>query len=538
MTKYLFVNICFLLSFSAFSQNLIPQEKKGKWGYTKQDNPKKFVIKPKFQKAMPFGKGLDSSRAFVKVANQYGIIDTKGKWLLRPTYDSVFEQRKIGETFVLAKKGNENFIINKQGEIVSEGFSSLEPFNKEVFIFSKNKQLGIMLRKNDSYQVILPAEYENLGPANFKNTLFYTKKNNKVRFYHLPTNTFSKEYDQYQTIRIRYPQDTTIKHVSKTYLVVAKDGKRGLIDEEMNEILPIDYQQIRKFNAHKDEILFEVVKQGKRGISNEKGNFLLAIEFDAISYAQPYFVASKQGLLGAYDSGGKQILSHLYEDIRFWNEQNIFMVSKNQLKGLVSLEEKVILPNNYDNLMRISYENPCYVLASKSKIKSIFALENNQITKIHQEDFDDLRQVQPKPLLLIGKQKGKENVYKLENKQLTKTLNTDYDKVDVFNKEYWLVRSKAKNYLLHKNTQELIALPKYTFIKDGEEKYRANKREKKKYAEGQEAGTIYLEQDDKAFFWNTKTQKLIPTEKISPFVEEDRPQKRTNKRFRVNSEKE
>ncbi|MFN3316061.1 MAG: hypothetical protein ACK40K_04555, partial [Raineya sp.] len=87
---------------------------------------------------------------------------------------------------------------------------------------------------------------------------------------------------------------------------------------------------------------------------------------------------------------------------------------------------------------------------------------------------------------------------------------------------YYWVRNKAKNYLLEKNTEKLILLPEYTLLKDGEETYQADRRERKKYAEGQEKGTFYVEQDDKAFFWNIKTQKLTPTEKIVPFEKADR----------------
>lgn len=515
----------FLLLLAVFSfqyllaqgQDLVPKQKKNKWGYSKT-NSNKFAIKAKFDVALPFGKMLDSNRAFVKSTN-YGVIDTKGKWLIKPNYDTIFEQKKINEWFLLAKKGQETFILNKKGEIISEGFSSLEPLNKEVFIFSKNKQLGLMLRKNEKYEIILPAEYRNLGVANFKNTLFYARKDNKVKFYDLNTKKFSEEYDNYANIKIR---DTSEIRSTKSYLVVEKNNKKGLIDEKLNLILNLEYNQINRFRTTENEVLFEVSKNGKKGLLNEKAQVVLPIEFDVIYYTQPYFVAFKDNFFGCYDPQGKQILSHLYEDIRLWKEQNVFLVTKEKLQGIVSKEEKIILPILYSNLMRITYDTPCFILATKPKEKEILMFENNKIEKIHTENYEDLRQAELNPIKLIGKLKSKENVYVLENKKLKKLFKNDYDKIEMFNAEYYWVRNKAKNYFLEKNTEKLILLPQYTLLKDGEETYQVDRRERKKYAEGQEEGTFYLEQEDKAFFWNVKTQKLSPTEKIVPFEKGNR----------------
>ncbi|GAB4484473.1 MAG: hypothetical protein OHK0045_00150 [Raineya sp.] len=507
----------FLISISVKSQTIIPQEKKGKWGYVKQSNPKKFVIKPKYQQAEPFGKFLDSSRAFVKNNNLYGVIDLKGKWLIKPTYDSIYQQKKINEIFIFGRRGENNFLLNKKGEINSPEFSSLEPLNKEVFIFSKNKQLGLMLRKNEQFEVILPAEYENLGVANFKNTLFYVRKNGKVKFYDLTKQKFSQEYDRYNSIRVR---DTLNERGRISYLVVEKERKKGLLDENLQTILPIEFNRIEQFRAN-EKVFFQVYKEGKAGLYNEQGKNILPIEFSLISSSFPYIIAQKDNLLGCYDQNGRQILSHLYEDIRFWKEQNAFLVTKEKLQGILSPEEKIISPILYTNLIRLNYQEPYYILASQEKQKSLLVFENNKTEKIHKENFEDLRQVEISPIVLIGKLKGKESLYLLENKKLQKILKEEFDQIEKLNKKYYWVRNRGKKYLLDKKTEKLIPLPEYTLLKDGQETYPISKREYKKYAEGQEQDTFYLEQEDKAFFWNVNTQKLIPTEKVKPFEKEE-----------------
>ena len=513
----------FLLLLAVFSfqyllaQNLEPKQKKNKWGYSKT-NSNKFAIKAKFDAALPFGKMLDSNRAFVRSGSNYGVIDAKGKWLVKPIYDSIFEQKKIGEAFVLAKKGEDNFILSKKGEIISEGFKSLEPLNKEVFIFSKNKQLGLMLRRNDKYELILPAEYDNLGAVNFNNNLFFVRKEGKVKFYEFNSKKFSEEYDKYSSIRVR---DTGNIRERKTYMVVEKNKKKGLLDEKMNLLIAIEYNDINRFRVgNENEVLFEINKERKKGLIDDTGKTILAAEFDAIYHNQSYFVAMKNGLFGCYDYNGKQILSHLYEDIRFWKEQNLFLVTKEKKQGLVSTEEKVVLPLLYTDLSRITYQNPTYIVSIKDNKKSIWVFEENKIEKIHKDEFEDIRFLENNPTLVIIKSKNKENVFAVENKQLKKLYKNDYDKIEKFNKEYYLVRNKGKNHLLDKKSEKLFVLPEYSLLKDSEDTYQVGRKEHKKYTEGQEEGTFYIEQENKAFFWNVKTQKLAPTEKVKPFEKE------------------
>lgn len=518
---FVFVNILIAVNVS-FGQEIVPQEKKGKWGYVKKENTKKFIIKAKFQEAKPYGKFLDSNRAIVRQKKQYGVIDQKGKWLIKPIYDTIFEQRKLGEAYLLAKKNDENFFLNSKGEIVSEGFKSFEPLNKENIIFSKNKQFGLIQKQNEKYEIILAPEYESIGVANFANTLFFLKKENQVQFYELKTKKFSEKYDKYTNIRVR---DSVNSRERKVFLVVEKEGKKGLIDENFNQILPIEYNQITRFRADKDkEILFEIRKQGKIGIVNASGKIILPAEFDLVYYNHPYLTPLKNGYFGCYNLKGEQILNHIYEDIRFWKEQNVFLVSKDKLQGLVSLEEKIVAPIVYQNLFRVSFQNPCYILATKDKEKNILVLENNKIDKIHNENFEDLRQIHIKPIVFIGKQKSKENIYSLENRQLKKKLKAEFDKIEKFNKEYYWVQNKAKKYLLDKKTEKLILLPEYTLIKDGAETYkiqRGKEIEIKKYAEGQSTETIYLENKEKAFFFNPKTQELKETKKVNVEKEEE-----------------
>jgi len=164
------------------------------------------------------------------------------------------------------------------------------------------------------------------------------------------------------------------------------------------------------------------------------------------------------------------------------------------------------------------------------------------VQQISQEDFEELTAIEPPQLKFIGKMKGKVNVYLLDEKKLKKTLKNDYDEVNTFNKTFYKVRNKGKQYLLDKKTEKLIALPPHTLLLNEDALYMTQDRKFKKYTEGQPEGTFYLEQDEKAFFWNINTQQLTPTEKIVPFPSDNqspnKPQNQTLRNRKRNSPKQ
>jgi hypothetical protein len=71
--------LTFFLAFSAFGQDiLIPVKKDAKWGYI--NTSETFVIPAKYDDAWPFYNG----KAVVTENKSFGVIDTKGNWVLKP----------------------------------------------------------------------------------------------------------------------------------------------------------------------------------------------------------------------------------------------------------------------------------------------------------------------------------------------------------------------------------------------------------------------------------------------------------------------
>ncbi|MCS6795517.1 MAG: WG repeat-containing protein [Raineya sp.] len=481
--RKLFGIVFLAISLNGFTQNLIPAEKKGKWGYQKEGS-KKFAIKPAFEAVMPFGKMLSEGKAFVKQAGQWGIIDTKGKWLVKPTYDTLFQLKKAQILWLLAKTGKEKFILNANGEKLTPAFSDFEPYNQKIILVTKDKKWGLWQYDNGSITEILPIEHEKVGIADNELNVFYAYKNQKVRFYNVLTKKFSEEYDKHRMLRTALKEDSTLKRI--VYQVVERNGKKGLFNpNDFKLILPISFDDIRLAPEGQNKILFEVLQSGLFGIFDNEGKEILPIVFERFSYLYKDFVlAMKKQQWGAYNYEGKQILSHLYQDIRYWKDANVFAVVKDSLHGIVSYEEKIILPPNYQAVDIMSFAKPFYIRLT---------------------------------------QKNKQKIVILEGDKIVPYLKEEYEKIQNFNEKYWYAQNLLKKMLIDKATQKTWLIPPHTRIEDGKRLYLAvvdSQRVMKPYAENQPEGTFYLENQDKAFFWRPTENKLIPTTKIKEWKRE------------------
>ncbi len=462
---------------NGFTQNLIPAEKKGKWGFLKEGS-KKFAIKPTFQEVMPFGKMLSEGKAFVKQSGKWGIIDTKGRWLIKPAYDTLFQLKKAQILWLLAKIGKEKYILNANGEKISSAFSDFEPYNQQVILVVKDKNWGLWRHENGTFTEILPMEYERVSIANEDLDVFYVKKNQKVKFYNIFTKKFSETFDKHHMLKIASKKDSLHKRIA--YLVVERDGKKGLLNpKDFQLILPLAFDNIRYIPNENEKVYFEVSQNTHFGIFNNEGKEILPVAFDRFSFLYKNLIlAMRNGLWGAYDYEGKQVLSHLYQDIRYWKDANVFAVQKDTLHGIVSYEEKSILPINYQAVDILSFQKPFYIRLTQKKKQKIVILEGEKILPY---------------------------------------LKDEYEKIQSLNEKYWYAQNLLKKMLIDKNTQKIWLLPPHTRIEDGKRLYMTivdSQRVMKPFAENQPEGTFYLENEEKAFFWRPAENKLIPTNKV------------------------
>ena len=102
------------------------------YGY--MDKTGKMVIPYQYANASSFKNGV----ARVKLGDRWTVIDTTGKDLLPQAYSSAYDAEHISSEVFAVKGPNGDYgFANKVGQIVSEGYSSIEPFSNGMALVSK-----------------------------------------------------------------------------------------------------------------------------------------------------------------------------------------------------------------------------------------------------------------------------------------------------------------------------------------------------------------------------------------------------------------
>ena len=115
---------------------IFPAEKKGKWGYINTKG--KFVIKPVFDSAMPF----DNIFAIVKCNDKYGVINRAAIYKITPLYDKISKYILCGgECYYITEINGKRGLMDGEFNILLEPTSYIDitPFcseNKNFFVCS------------------------------------------------------------------------------------------------------------------------------------------------------------------------------------------------------------------------------------------------------------------------------------------------------------------------------------------------------------------------------------------------------------------
>lgn len=296
----------------------------------------------------------------------------------------------------------------------------------------------------------------------------------------------------------------------KSVFKYMKDGKYGLIDFNAKEVTKPIYDEIEGLPYKEGELL--VKQNDKYGVINIKGNKLIEIEYDEISvdgyytddnkydYAG-YIVSNKteQGFRYGYiDIEGKKIVETEYNElsriIDIVDNNNVYLIcAKNGQYGVNKNSEEII-KNEYQSI-RYDKENNILVV-EKSKKFGIQTLEGKIIIPIEYEQIDIVG------MYIYAEKEGETVVYNNDgtksdidtNTQILKTNNENY-KIKIDNE------NGSKYGLINKDSQELIG-NKYNYMEYLFDNYFIVSNEKSKL------GVIDDKENVKIEIQNDSVQKL------------------------------
>lgn len=363
------------------------------WGIINKKG--EFITNNKYYEISKFSDGL----ARVSYENLYGYVDEEGKEVIKPMYESSGDF-KDGTTYVLdncryyhINKNNEPLYnerydditefseefagvnyngvwgyITKEGKVrIDFQYELVSLFRKGVAVVKKKGRFGVINKDNE---IILPFNYDYCSQdflGNFivrKNELCgYFSLNGKEmmpvkykRIQALNKDTFLvNERGQYKIIKdnneVNLPQvDEVMVYKESNVLVIARNGKYGMIDYNGREIMKCKYDF---FRGEMDGYSFSAILGGKWGIVDNQGNVIVDFLFDEIYGDSGNLILAKlDGKYGFIDRNCEIVIPFKYDYANNF-KNGIAPVCINYRWGIIDINDKILIECKFQSIRMI-----------------------------------------------------------------------------------------------------------------------------------------------------------------------------------------
>ncbi len=241
---------------------------------------------------------------WVEENGKWGLYDFKLKKFIVPPQ---FEDAEFyGNQFSTVKQGDKYKIINHKGESLMADFDTTVNFSRSL-ILAKRGEKYLFLVKKKLIQ----------GSLGFVNQL-----------------TLEKEYDQ---VIMSYNDD---------FSVVGLNGKFGYINEEGDEIIPLNYDAATIFEGG----IAAVKMEEKWGVIDKSNEIVIDFKYKIMRrYRNGYAVAkNNRGKWGMIDAQDKPHIPFKYQYLSPYNDENISIARFKKRYGLLDENGTIIVPFQYE----------------------------------------------------------------------------------------------------------------------------------------------------------------------------------------------
>jgi hypothetical protein len=143
------------------------------------------------------------------------------------------------------------------------------------------------------------------------------------------------------------------------FILVQKNGKKGLLNDKLQEIIPTNYDEIKNYNITKDKNYLEIYQENKKGIVNWQGKILIDCQYDEIFYQEntkeKHAFVKKNKKWGVVDTLQNTWVSIEYDSIIYAKKGNnqFFEVNKNKKWGIIDKKNQILVPIKYNEIGEI-----------------------------------------------------------------------------------------------------------------------------------------------------------------------------------------
>lgn len=271
-----------------------------------------------------------------------GLIKYNGQVILDPKYDAII---KINKYFIFKDSLNTYGVINANGQII------IPPQNE--FIYAYNDSV-LRHRINNIWKYYKPNG--KIFPISGKlelelmNLNFYkVYKNNKVFLYQYKSDKLL-DVSQFENY---YP-------ISNNLISVLKDDKIGLVDINMELIIPFQYEEISLF---KNDLLL-VKSNQKYGLINLQNQSIISCDYDFITSSGNLIKTYKNGKAGLHKANGEQVITNSFKGFIEWH--NLHISYNDRFYGVYDSDFKLISKPIYSTFTYL-YKNNITIMKSAGK---------------------------------------------------------------------------------------------------------------------------------------------------------------------------
>jgi hypothetical protein len=399
-----------------FSENDFKVKSNNKFGIINKKG--EFLLETKYDS---IGNGIQSY--IVKLNNKYGTVTDKGIPLLPIKYSKIIYSNNASKTALVRDEKKELKLI-LDNTVSNYSFDNIYLY-KNSAIISKDSKKGLIV----GGKLILEPIYDNISTDGKKlNENDYIKKlldKNKYFINSVPQDIFITEigpkkgliengsriyddemdkiYNDYLRGIIIVEKDKkkgaylprTKQKIDIAYDAINCDGTRfielkkgsisGMVDYKLNQILPLEYDDIQVMGMQSE---FKIIKNKKQGWASAKGEILIPAMYDEIddfnmflSDADSFknlFKVKNNDLTGVINLSNKEIIPIAFEYI-FERKSFICGKTKDGKCGLYKKDGSVILKPEYNFIFESDNEKSKLLFAQKGTTYSIINMDGKTI---------------------------------------------------------------------------------------------------------------------------------------------------------------
>ena len=436
-------------------------KKGGLWGLFDEDN-NKYIILPQYTVAQV----LSPNCSLIQKDGKLGVVNhVNGGFLLEPNIENV---KKISPRDIIFNQDGKWGIFNNVGKVtLNPTYDSLDVFRTSTLIAKNNNAYGLL---DLTGSIMLPVQYQQIAP--YSNGYFRIKQNNvfgyasaKGKVYINPKyieasdfvsgSAIVREKNLYGIIDLK---DSFVVKPTYTILTRSLTGQYFVGTENAgseNLILPVTSNMFHTHTftkVHADDSLsaIRIQQNGKWFYYNGESEALkFDTGFDSAAHFNNGIATVKQGnAAGVINTSGNYILQPVYSAIKttMFGAKSFYVVTENANKGLLDSDGKIILQNQYQEIVLAA---PAYIKVQKDNQWSLMRI-NGTVISTQFYSYMDTSNVMPIPVIRSKKwclldQDGME----------TKLIKAVSIKQDPQNNKLYIVDTGKSTYSINKQGNKL-----------------------------------------------------------------------------------